>query len=157
MVVVKNKPLIIFEMANNHMGDMKHADNLIKTYSKIAKKFPFDFAIKLQYRNLDTFIHPHFKKRMDIKYIKRFEETRLTTKQFDSLIKLIRREGFLAISTPFDEVSVDLIDKQKLDYIKVASCSLTDWPLLERIAKSRKEVIVGYLPTHCITLTLYRS
>jgi len=141
--MIKNKPLIIFEMANNHMGDMKHADNLIKTYSKIAKKYPFDFAIKLQYRNLDTFIHPHFKKRMDIKYIKRFEETRLTTKQFDNLIKLIRREGFLAISTPFDEVSVDLIDKQKLDYIKVASCSLTDWPLLERIAQSRKEVIVS--------------
>ena len=143
MAVVNNKPLIIFEMANNHMGDMSHAINIIETYGKLAKKYPFNFAFKLQYRHLDTFIHPGFKNRVDIKYIKRFIETRLSKKQFNTLIKTIRREGFLAISTPFDEQSVDLIDKQDLDYIKIASCSMTDWPLLERVSKSRKEVIVS--------------
>ena len=143
MAVVNNKPLIIFEMANNHMGDMSHAINIIETYGKLAKKYPFNFAFKLQYRYLDTFIHPGFKNRVDIKYIKRFVETKLSSKQFNTLIKTIRQEGFLAISTPFDEQSVDLIDKQDLDYIKIASCSMTDWPLLERVSKSRKEVIVS--------------
>ena len=32
--------------------------------------FPFDFAFKLQYRDLDTFVHPSFKGRDDVKYVK---------------------------------------------------------------------------------------
>ena len=31
------KPLVILEMANNHMGDKSHALKIIKTYSKITK------------------------------------------------------------------------------------------------------------------------
>ena len=32
------KPLVILEMANNHMGD-NHALKIIKTYSKVTKNF----------------------------------------------------------------------------------------------------------------------
>ena len=30
--------LIIFELANNHMGDVSHAIKIIRTYGKIKKK-----------------------------------------------------------------------------------------------------------------------
>ena len=33
----KNKPLVILEMANNHMGDLIHAKKIILEYSKITK------------------------------------------------------------------------------------------------------------------------
>ena len=35
--VLKN--LIVLEIANNHMGDVKHGINIIDTYSKICNKF----------------------------------------------------------------------------------------------------------------------
>ena len=37
------------------------------------------------------------------------------------------------MSTPFDEESVDMIQKLEIEIIKVASCSAKDWPLLEKI------------------------
>ena len=50
--------LIVLEIANNHMGDVSHGINLIDTYSKICKKFNhLNFAFKLQYRDLDTYLH----------------------------------------------------------------------------------------------------
>jgi len=78
------KKLIILEMANNHMGDIPHGKSLIESFANVAKKFPeFDYAFKFQYRQLDTFIHPSMQGRMDVKFIKRFSETRLMREQFE--------------------------------------------------------------------------
>jgi sialic acid synthase SpsE/quercetin dioxygenase-like cupin family protein len=143
---MKNKipePLFILEMANNHMGDMDHAFSLIRRFGEICKRYPFKFAFKLQYRDLDTFIHPSAVGRDDIKYVKRFSETRLSKGDFNKIINEIRANGFLAMSTPFDEPSVDLIEEQDLDIIKIPSCSFTDWPLLERVVKAKKPIIAS--------------
>lgn len=136
--------LFVLEMANNHMGDIDHGVNLIRSFSTVCKKYPqFNFAFKLQYRYLDTFIHPDLKNRMDIKYIKRFAETKLSKDQFDKLIAEVRLNGFLTMATSFDEVSFDLIEDQNLDIIKIASCSFTDWPVLERAASINKPIIAS--------------
>ncbi len=136
--------LIVLEMANNHMGDIAHGLETIRQFAAVCNDFPeFKFAFKLQYRHLDSFIHPAMQTRNDVKYIKRFNETRLTENDFDLLIEEIRSNGFLAMSTPFDEASVDLIESQRLDIIKIASCSFTDWPLLERIVKTRQPIIAS--------------
>jgi len=138
-----SKPLFVFEMANNHFGNMEHGLRIIRAIHSVIDRFKphFDFAFKMQYRNLDTFIHPDFKNRSDVKYVKRFRETRLESDQFRKLKNEIIKLGFLSMCTPFDEKSVDLIEEHGYDIIKVASCSFTDWPLLERIAKSDKPVI----------------
>mgnify|MGYP003326446595 CR=1 FL=1 len=75
------KDLIIFEMANSHQGSVEHGINIIKEMSKIAHKYNVKAAVKLQYRNLDTFIHPDFKGSKEYKHIDRFEGTRLTYDQ----------------------------------------------------------------------------
>jgi len=80
-----NKPLFIFEFANNHMGDPEHASKMISEYADVIKGFDFDFAVKFQFRDLETFIHPDFKDRMDLKYVKRFSETRLGRDVFQKL------------------------------------------------------------------------
>ncbi len=136
-------PLFILEIANNHMGDVQHAIEMVRTFSKICKDFPFHFAFKLQYRDLDTYIHPNYKGRDDIKYVKRFSETKLTKSEFDLIVSEIKSQGFIAMATPFDEASVNLIEDQKLGIIKIASCSFTDWPLLERISKSSLPVVAS--------------
>lgn len=136
--------LFILEMANNHMGDLAHGFKVISAFGEVCSQFPeFKFAFKLQYRDLDTFIHPSMKGRDDIKYIKRFSETRLTRQDFDKLIEKIRAEGFLAMATPFDNASVPVLVDQKLDILKIASCSLTDWPLLEDVVATSMPIIAS--------------
>jgi sialic acid synthase SpsE/mannose-6-phosphate isomerase-like protein (cupin superfamily) len=135
--------LFIFEMANNHMGDIDHGLRIINEMAVVAKNFPFRYAIKSQYRDLDTFIHPDYKERTDLKYVKRFMETRISEADRKRLRDEVKRLGFVAICTPFDEPSVDAIEKHEYDVIKIGSCSFTDWPLLERIVKSDKPIIAS--------------
>jgi N-acetylneuraminate synthase len=80
---------------------------------------------------------------MDIKYVKRFTETRLTEDEFRALKDEIKKFNFIPICTPFDEKSVDLIEKHTFDIIKIGSSSFTDWPLLERISKTEKPIITS--------------
>ena len=140
---IMSRPLFIFEMANNHSGDIEHGLKIIREIKKACRDYDFEFAFKFQYRELDTFIHPDFKNRQDIKYIKRFSETKLSEEEFLKLKNEATNNGFKTICTPFDEKSVDLIEKQDFDIIKIASCSFTDWPLLERIAKTDKPIIAS--------------
>mgnify|MGYP005811653615 CR=1 FL=1 len=135
--------LFIFEMANNHMGDVNHGLRLIAELASVARDFDFRFAVKLQYRELDTFIHPDYQGRSDIKYIKRFEETRLSRDEKHKLIDAIRASGFIPICTPFDDDSVDRVVADGFEILKIGSCSLTDWPLLERAVSSSLPMIVS--------------
>lgn len=139
------KPLIILEMANNHMGDTAHGEAIVRAFGAVVRRYAdaFRFAFKLQYRDLDSFIHPAYKGRADVKYVKRFEETRLPDEAFRRLLAVMRDEGFELVCTPFDEVSVGRIAEHGIDTIKVASCSFTDWPLLERIAAAGRPVIAS--------------
>ena len=135
--------LVILEMANNHMGDVGHGIELIRALKAAVAGRPFRFAVKFQYRDLDTLIHPDFRSRTDIKYIKRFTETRLSEEQFLELKREVEACGFIPLCTPFDENSVDMVEKHGYSMVKVASCSFSDWPLLERIARTGKPVIAS--------------
>ncbi len=135
--------LFIFEMANSHQGSVEHGIDIIKAMSRIARKYNIKAAVKLQYRNLDTFIHPEYKNRNDVKHIPRFMGTKLGVDQFTQLVEMIHEEGMIAMSTPFDEDGVEWCMDQGIDIIKVASCSALDWPLLTKIAFTRKPVILS--------------
>lgn len=135
--------LVIFEMANNHQGSVEHGKKIIKSAADLAKKYNVRSAIKFQFRNLETFIHDKFKKSDYVKHIKRFESTELSIKDFSELIVFARQNKIEVISTPFDEVSVETCVKLDVDYIKIASASSDDWPLLESVAKTSKPLIIS--------------
>ena len=139
------KPLIILEMANNHSGSVSHGQAIIGAYAKICREYTdqYDFVFKFQYRDLDAFIRKDMAGNLDIPMIKRFSETRLSVADFDVLLTECRRHGFGTMVTPFDEQSVEQILKQNVDYIKIASCSFGDWPLMETIAKAGKPVVAS--------------
>ncbi|MBQ9990409.1 MAG: N-acetylneuraminate synthase family protein [Lachnospiraceae bacterium] len=137
------KDLIIFEMANSHQGSVDHGIAIIKEMGKIARKYNIKAAVKLQYRNLDTFIHPDYKGRDDVAHIPRFESTKLSFEQFSQLIEVIKKENLITMSTPFDEDGVSWCRDQGVEIIKIASCSATDWPLLEEVAKAKKPIIIS--------------
>jgi len=135
--------LVIFEMANNHQGNLELGKTIISAYAKLAQKYNLNVGIKLQYRNLPHFIHPVYRNRMDVKYVDRFLDTMLPNEAFHEMVNLIKEYGLLAICTPFDEASVDLCSEHEIDIIKVASCSALDWPLHEKIVQQTKPVIIS--------------
>lgn len=137
------KDLFIFEMANSHQGSVEHGIDIIRAMGKIARKYNIKAAVKLQYRDIDTFIHPDFKDRTDVPHIPRFMSTKLTYDQFCQLVNAVKAEGMLTMSTPFDETGVEWCKDQGLDIIKVASCSALDWPLLTKIAAAHKPIILS--------------
>jgi len=138
-------PLFIFEMANNHQGSVAHGKKIIEAMRKVSAPYTprFRFAVKFQYRDIDTFIHPDVRGRADIKNVKRFEDTRLSREDFAELIACVRANDMLTICTPFDEISAARIKEEKFDYIKIASCSFGDWPLMEAVAATRLPVIAS--------------
>jgi N-acetylneuraminate synthase len=133
--------LFVFEMANNHQGDVEHGLRIISEMGQIAGRHGVRAAVKLQYRDLDSFIHPDYLERTDVKHIPRFLSTRLPARDLRRLVTAARHAGLLTMVTPFDEPSVDLLLEHEVDILKVASCSALDWPLLEVVAAAGKPVI----------------
>ena len=133
---------IIYEMANNHMGDIEHGLRIIEEFSALSKSFDMDFFFKFQFRDLDSFIHPDYKG-SELKFVKRFEETYLSDSQWSSLFKAVRENGLGLIVTPFDEISVRRLNEFGVDILKIASCSLGDWPLFEEIGRSWKGPVIA--------------
>lgn len=136
-------PLLILELANNHNGSVEHGKRIIDRAAEAIDGLSFDAAIKFQYRDLDTLIHPQFKGDYSYKYIKRFEETRLSDDQFAELINHSREKGFAVACTPFDEASVDKVVEHGFDYLKVASAYSTDWPLLTSVVDANLPTVVS--------------
>lgn len=138
------KPLFILEMANNHMGDLNHALEIVRCFGQITAPYrsDFEFAFKLQMR-APTIVHPDFADRMDLKFIKRFTETRLSGDQFRTILDAIRKSGFLAMCTPFDETSVRAVSDIGFDIVKVASCSFADWPLMEAVVQTERPILLS--------------
>jgi N-acetylneuraminate synthase len=135
--------LIILDLANNHQGDIDHGLDIIRALGKVAKKLNIRAALKFQFRQLDTFIHPDFKDDKDSKHIPRFISTALSSKDYYDMTSEVRNQRMLTICTPFDEQSVDIILEMGIQIIKIASCSASDWPLLNKIAATNRPVVIS--------------
>lgn len=131
------KKLFIFELANNHNGNFDNAIKLIKSIENIKNFNNLEYAVKLQYRDLPSFL---YKKKVKNKHVDRFNSTKLSKNIFKKICKRIKKK-FKLVITPFDEKSVKLAIDHKVDILKIASCSNTDWPLIEKIASTKKPVI----------------
>jgi len=135
--------LFVLEMANNHLGSVERGLKIIREFSHVVRFNNVRAAIKLQFRDVDRFIHKDFVSRSDLRYVKKTLDTRLSDEEYATLVKAIREAGCIAMATPFDERSVDLCVELGIPILKVASSDLNDWLLLERIAKTKKPTVVS--------------
>jgi sialic acid synthase SpsE len=135
--------LFVLEMASNHQGSVERGLEIISKFSKVVRFNNVKAAIKLQFRDLDNFVHKDFLDREDIRYVKRVSDTRLTKEEFATLVDAIRKSNCIPMSTPFDEKSVDWCVEFDMPIIKVASADNNDWTLLEKIASTRRPVIIS--------------
>jgi sialic acid synthase SpsE len=135
--------LFVLELANNHWGSLERGKNIVDQFSRVVRYNGVRAAIKLQFRDVDNFIHQDFRAREDIRYIKKTMDTRMSREHFAELIDYIKMAGCIPAATPFDEASVDFVEELKLPFIKIASSDINDWVLIERIAKTKLPVIAS--------------
>jgi sialic acid synthase SpsE len=134
--------LFVLEMANNHLGSVERGLKIIGEFAQVVRFNNIRATIKLQFRDVERFVHPEFVK-MNDRYIQKTLQTRMTDQQYATLVKAIRQAGCIPTATPFDERSVDLCCELGLPFLKIASSDLNDWMLIERIAKTKKPVVLS--------------
>src|ERR1700677_1498527 len=134
--------LFVLEMANNHLGSVERGLKIIGEVAQIVRFNNIRATIKLQFRDVERFVHPNFLK-MNDRYIQKTLKTRMSDQQYATLVKAIRQAGCIPTATPFDERSVDLCCELGLPFLKIASSDLNDWMLIEKIAKTKKPVVLS--------------
>jgi sialic acid synthase SpsE len=135
--------LFVLEMANNHWGRVDRGLRIVRDHGTVARYNNVRAAIKLQFRDVDTFVHQDFQGDKDLRYVRKTEATRLSREEYAVLVREIVRVGCIPMATPFDEASVDLCRQFEMPIIKLASSDVNDWPLIEKIASTQLPVIAS--------------
>jgi N-acetylneuraminate synthase len=135
--------LFVLELANNHLGKIERGLKIIKDHGSIVRFNNIKAAIKLQFRDVDDFIHPEFKGSEKLRYVKKTEDTKLSRADFTRMVEEIVNVGCIPMATPFDEASVDLCVHFNMPIIKIASSDMNDWVLIEKIASTRRPTIAS--------------
>ena len=53
--------LFVLDLANNHQGSVEHGKRIIKRCAEVVAKHGVRAALKFQFRELDSFVHPAIK------------------------------------------------------------------------------------------------
>ena len=140
------KPYVIAELSGNHNGSIERAKAIIES----AKKNGAD-CVKLQTYNPDTMTIKSDKQDFKIssglwKGYNLWDLYEWAQTPFDwqnELFMHANKIGINCISTPFDETAVDLLEEIGCPFYKIASFEITDLPLIEYIARTKKPIIMS--------------
>lgn len=149
---IKNfsKPYIIAELGSNHNGDI----NLAKKMIDKAKECGAD-CVKFQSWTKDTifskkvykdnyFLKDDYRNRSDFTLEEIVEKFSVSEKELFELKNYCDKVGIDFSSTPFSKKEVDfLVDMLNVDFIKIASMDLNNYPFLEYIAKKGKPIVIS--------------
>ena len=135
--------LFVLELANNHWGSLDRGLKIIRDFAQVVRFNGVRASVKLQFRDVDNFIHKDFRHREDIRYIKKTLDTQMPWDSLRQMIEAVREGGMETMVTPFDEASVDKCVEFGVDFLKIASSDIKDWFLIEKIASTRKPVIAS--------------
>lgn len=124
--------LIVAEIGNNHEGNFDAARKLVRMAAECGAD-----AVKFQ-----TFRAEQYVSRLDDSRFKRLKSFELSYPQFAELAALAHSLRLLFISTPFDLESAAFLENI-VDAYKVASGDNNFYPLLEKIARTGKPMIVS--------------
>ncbi|MBN2669180.1 MAG: N-acetylneuraminate synthase [Bacteroidales bacterium] len=140
------KVIIIAEAGVNHNGDINQAKKLIDVASEAGADY-----VKFQTAKLDSIITKSAQK---AEYQK--EATGSEESQYEMIKKLLLSEedhyelkryaehkNIKFLSTPFDLESVDFLYHLGMDFFKIPSGEITNYPYLVSIAKKRLPVVLS--------------
>jgi len=135
--------LFVLELANNHWGKLERGLKIISDFARVVRFNDVHAAIKLQFRDVDSFVHKDFRDRADVRYIKKTLDTQMPWENLRAMVEAVREAGMVTMVTPFDEVSVDKCVEFSVDILKIASSDIRDKTLLAKIASTGLPVIAS--------------
>lgn len=142
-----SRTYIIAEMSGNHNMDFERAVKILKA----AKESGAD-AVKIQTYTADTITldcdDPCFQITQgtlwDGTTLHKLYEKAYTPWEWQPELQKIAKEiGIDFFSSPFDPTSVDFLEKMNVPAYKVASFEITDIPLIRKIAKLGKPILIS--------------
>ena len=142
-------PFIIAEVSCNHNGDINRAFEIIEAAAKAGAH-----SVKFQTYTADTMtldINEGEFAITDEKSLwtgynlyKLYQEAYTPWEWHKALFDKVREFGMIPLSTPFDATAVDFLEKEVNPGIyKIASFENTDIPLIEKVAKTGKPMIIS--------------
>lgn len=142
------KPFVIAEMSGNHNQSLDRALEIVDAAAKAGAH-----AIKLQTYTPDTMTINTTGGLFDINdkdslwagrnLYDLYKEAHTPWEWHQPIFERAKLHGMVVFSTPFDESAVDFLESLNVSAYKVASFENTDWPLLKKIASTRKPVIMS--------------
>ena len=140
------KTIVIAEAGVNHNGDMNMAKRLID----IASKAKADY-VKFQTFDVDSLILKNaktaeYQKRnlgSSISQYEMLKKYQLSESDQINLKKYAKKKKIKFLSTAFDLKSLYFLRKLKLDFIKIPSGEITNYPLLKEISYSKKKILLS--------------
>jgi pseudaminic acid synthase len=146
-IIGDNHPtFLIAEMSANHGHDINKAFDLVYA----AKEAGAD-AIKLQTYTADTLTLNHKSKDF---YINKgpwsgqymydlYKNAHTPWEWHGQLFELARKIGISIFSSPFDPTAIDFLEELECPAYKIASPEVIDIPLIRRVAKTKKPIIIS--------------
>ncbi len=131
---------IICEIGVNHNGSEKNAFKLVDHASEAGAD-----AIKLQIRSNNLFSldsTDSFDLSAQISYSE-VKRTNLSYKSSRNILNYAKTKGLNVIVTPFDNSALEEVKTWNIDALKIASCDLTNLPLVKNISETGFPVIVS--------------
>ena len=142
----KTRPLLIAEISGNHNGNKKTFLNHIKVAAKngadmikIQTYEPGDITIK-NYKKPFIIKHGIWRKKSLWEIYKK-AHTPFSWHQ--DAFRLAKKLGTTLFSSPFSRRAVDLLEDLKVPAYKIASFEITDFQLIDYIARTGKPVILS--------------
>ena len=139
--------VVIAEAGVNHLGDINIAEKLIKEASKAGANI-----IKFQTykaKNLTTKNAPRFwnwegeEKKNGSQYDSYSKLDSFGLDEHIKIKKMCDKYNIEFMSTPFDNDSVDMLIKAGIKGFKIASCDITNFPLIGYIAKKKLPILLS--------------
>lgn len=147
-IIGHEKPVfVIAEMSGNHNMDFKRAVEIIE-----AAKYAGADAVKLQTYTPDTITmnshKPWFMTQKGSLWegqtlYELYSAAYTPWEWQEELNEKAKACGLLLFSSPFDLTSVDFLEKMQVPAYKVASFEINDIPLIRKIARTGKPVIIS--------------
>ncbi len=145
----KGQPVfVIAEISGNHNQDINRAYAIIDAAAEAGAD-----AVKLQTYTPDTITIDSDQEYFVVRYknpdwkgktlFQLYGEAYTPWDWQPKLKEYAEKKGLICFSSPFDTTSVDFLEKMHVPAYKVASPEVVDVPLLERIGKTKKPVIMS--------------
>ena len=142
LITDQSPTFIIAEVGNNHNGDIGLAKELVDLAVEAKVN-----CVKFQMRNLSS-LYSNKGKNGEAGYdlgsqytLDLLNKFQLSDDELCQVFDYCKQRGILPLCTPWDLVSVRVLDEYGLEGFKVASADFTNFEMLEALAKTGKPLI----------------